>query len=42
MIGEKAACLHDATSAFYHKDNLDRQSGKQGNTRMYGATSNRI
>ena len=31
--GEKAACLHDATSAFDHEDNLDGQSDKQGNTR---------
>ncbi|KAK2190557.1 hypothetical protein NP493_76g04017 [Ridgeia piscesae] len=29
--GEKAACLHDATSPFDHKDNLDGQSDKQGN-----------
>ena len=41
MIGEKAACLHDATSAFDHEDNLDGQSDKQGHTRteraaMYG------
>ena len=27
--GEKAACLHDATSAFDHEDNLDGQSDKQ-------------
>ena len=33
MTGEKAACLHDATSAFNHEDNLDGQSNKQGNTR---------
>ena len=33
MTGEKAACLHDATSAFDHEHNLDGQSGKQGNTR---------
>ena len=26
--GEKAACLHDATSAFDHADNLDEQSDK--------------
>ena len=26
--GEKAACLHDATSAFDHEDNLDGQSDK--------------
>ena len=32
--GEKAACLHDAISAFYDEDNLDGQSDKQGNTRM--------
>ena len=32
-IGEKASCLHDATSAFDHEDNLDGQSNKQGNTR---------
>ena len=32
--GEKAACLHDATSAFdHHEDNLDGQSDKQGHTR---------
>ena len=31
--GEKAACLHDTTSAFDHEDNLDGQSDKQGNTR---------
>ena len=31
--GEKAACLHDATSAFDHEDNLDGQSDKQGNIR---------
>ena len=31
--GEKAACLHDATSAFDHEDSLDRQSDKQGHTR---------
>ena len=29
--GEKAACLHDATSAFDHEDNLEGQSDKQGN-----------
>ena len=33
VTGEKAACLHDATSAFDHGDNLDGQSDKQGNTR---------
>ena len=27
--GEKAACLHDATSAFDHEDNLDGQSDKK-------------
>ncbi|KAK2186035.1 hypothetical protein NP493_216g03017 [Ridgeia piscesae] len=27
---EKAACLHDTTSAFDHEDNLDGQSDKQG------------
>ena len=42
--GEKAACLHDATSAFDHEDNLDGQSEKQGNTRtnsaaIYGRSS---
>ena len=42
--GEKAACLHDATSAFDHEDNLDGQSYKQGNTRadraaIYGRSS---
>ena len=26
--GEKAACLHDTTSAFDHEDNLDGQSDK--------------
>ena len=31
--GENAACLHYATSAFGHEDNLDGQSDKQGNTR---------
>ena len=31
--GEKAACLHDSTSAFDHEDNMDRQRDKQGNTR---------
>ena len=44
MTGEKAACLHDATSAFDHEDNLDGQSDKQGNTRtdraaIYGRSS---
>ncbi|KAK2182263.1 hypothetical protein NP493_359g06024 [Ridgeia piscesae] len=33
MTGEKVACLHDATSAFDHEDNLDGQSDKQGHTR---------
>ena len=42
--GEKAACLHDATSAFDHEDNLDGQSDKQGHTRtdraaIYGRSS---
>ena len=32
--GNKAACFHDATSAFDHEDNMDGQSEKQGNTRM--------
>ena len=41
---EKAACLHDATSAFDHEDNLDEQSDKQGHTRtdraaIYGRSS---
>ncbi|KAK2189444.1 hypothetical protein NP493_106g01008 [Ridgeia piscesae] len=41
---EKAACLHDATSAFDHEDNLDGQSDKQGHTRadraaIYGRSS---
>ena len=27
--GEKAACLHDATSAFDHEDTLEGQSDKQ-------------
>ena len=39
MTGEKAACLHDATSAFDHEDNLDGQSDKQGNTRTDRAAS---
>ena len=44
MTGEKAACFHDATSAFDHDDNLDGQSNKQGNTRtdraaIYGRSS---
>ena len=44
MTGEKAACLHDATSAFDHEDNLDGQSDNQGNTRtvraaIYGRSS---
>ena len=43
MTGEKAACLHDATSAFDHEDNLDGQSDKQGHTRtdraaIYGSS----
>ena len=29
MTGEKAACLHDATYALDHEDNLDGQSDKQ-------------
>ena len=42
--GEKAACLHDATSTFAHEDNLDGQSYKQGHTRtdraaIYGRSS---
>ena len=37
--GEKAACLHDATSAIDHEDNLDGQSDKQGNTRTDGLPS---
>ena len=42
--GEIVACLHDATSAFDHEDNLDGQSDKQGNTRtdraaIYGISS---
>ena len=42
--GEKAACLHDATSAFDHEDNVDGLSGKQGRTRtdrsaIYGRSS---
>jgi hypothetical protein len=28
MSSEKAACLHDATSAFRHEDNLEGQSEK--------------
>ena len=39
MTGEKAACLHDATYAFDHEDNLDGQSDKQGNTRTDRAAS---
>ncbi|KAK2187166.1 hypothetical protein NP493_173g03031 [Ridgeia piscesae] len=40
--GEKAACLHDATSAF--EDNVNGQSAKQGHTRtdraaIYGRSS---
>ena len=35
MTCEKAACLHDATSAFDHEDNLDGQSDKKGHSRMY-------
>ena len=42
--GKKAACLHDATSAFDHEDNLNGQSDKQGHTRTdraatYGRSS---
>ena len=42
--GEKAACLHDATSVFDQEDNLDGQSDKQGLTRtdraaIYGRCS---
>ena len=42
--GEKAACLHDATSVFNHEDNLDGQSDKQGHIRtdrtaIYGRSS---
>ena len=36
--GEKAACLHDPTSAFDQEDNLDGQSDKQRNTRADRAT----
>ena len=32
MTGEKAACLHHATSAFDHENNQDGQSDKQGHT----------
>ena len=44
MTGEKAACLHDATSVFDREDNLDGQSDKQGNSRtnraaIYGRSS---
>ena len=44
MTGKKATCLHDATSAFDHEDNLVGQSDKQGNTRtnraaIYGRSS---
>ena len=35
---EKAACFHDATSAFDHEDNLNGQSDKQENTRTDRAT----
>ena len=43
-IGEKAACLHVATSAFDHENNLDGQSDKEGNNRtdraaIYGRSS---
>ncbi|KAK2189479.1 hypothetical protein NP493_106g07020 [Ridgeia piscesae] len=39
-----AACIHDATSAFDHEDNLDGQSDKQRHTRtdraaIYGRSS---
>ncbi len=42
--GETVACLHDATSAFNHEDNLDGQSDTQGHTRtdraaIYGRSS---
>ena len=37
MTCKKAACLHDAISAFDHEDNLDAQSDKQGHTRTYSA-----
>ena len=42
--GKKAACLHYATSAFDHEDNLDGLSDRQGNTRtdsaaIYGRSS---
>ena len=39
--GEKAACFHDATSAFDHEDNLDGQSDKQGHTRTDRPAINR-
>ena len=44
MTGKNAACLHDATSAFDHEDNLDEQIDKQGHTRtdraaIYGRSS---
>ena len=44
---EKAACLHNVTSAFDREDNLDGQSDKQGNNRSdravnYGRTSDQI
>ena len=35
---DKAARLHDATSAFDHEDNLDGQTDKQGNIRTDMAT----
>ena len=42
--GEKAACLHNATSAFNRENNVDGQSVKQGNSRtdrvaIYGRSS---
>ena len=36
-IGEKAACLHDATSAFDHEDNLDGQ--RTDRAAIYGRSS---
>ena len=44
--GEKVACLHGATSAFDHEDDLDGQSDKQRHTRMdsaaiYGRSSDK-
>ena len=37
--GEKAACLHDATSAFEHENNLDGQTDKQDILELTGLPS---